>query len=889
MARRQVSIFVNGKEVEGQIKSITAAKKKLNAEINLMTIGTKQYDAAVLELKKLNDVLSQHRKNLGGVDSTWSKLSGTLKAGIAGFVGGAVAQIFGELTAGVFELGKQMEVLTKKAQTVFAEALPQVTAQAEANAAAMGLTTRQYIEAATAIGDLLIPMGFQREEAAAISTELVDLSGALSEWTGGQVTAEQVTKILGKAVLGEREELKGLGIAISEADVSARLAEKGLSKLTGEMLQQAKAAVTLELITEKSVDAQNAYLENSDTLVRKQAELRARFTEIKETIATALIPVFTRLLEAAMPVIEAISEFSKEAASGEKAAGKYSSIIDSLRVVFSNLGKIIGVVIESGKGLVRFLLNNFSTAIIGAQNVSVGFYNALVRLVNGFIDLTKIKVGKLEFLDPKAYQKQILDLRDSLNSTADKNPVEIPVKVKGDGTQGKFQGGSSPTGGGDDKAATAASKAAEREAKETEKQLQRLLDIEEKYRQEAALARLDERSRKLEAIRQEFQSQIELAKELEAKGVTEATATRIELERLRDEAIQAELDRLSEESFLKEQERLIEEDEKRKELQAELKATADEALLEAYDLERQEVQSQYDALFAQAEKYGLDTTRLREALRAQLAEIDKKYADEEIEQAKRVNDATQALMAARLGIFQDLAAGLSQLFAENKDAAKIAFLFQKGLAVAEVFINLQKELAAIAASNAALGPAAPPVIAGLSAAANVRAGIRVGLIAATTVAELTQKKEGGWMNVRGQDDGNIYRARYIGETPSGMLPSHPVVVSTSAGPVLASERGSEYFVSNSALRNPAVLNYVRAIDNITRTRQMATGGFTSPLPASGGSPAVDMRMVEEMIDVNRRLIAALESGIYARVDDQFITDMRSRQAKLSTASGGALA
>jgi hypothetical protein len=50
-----------------------------------------------------------------------------------------------------------------------------------------------------------------------------------------------------------------------------------------------------------------------------------------------------------------------------------------------------------------------------------------------------------------------------------------------------------------------------------------------------------------------------------------------------------------------------------------------------------------------------------------------------------------------------------------------------------------------------------------------------------------------------------------------------------------------------------------------------------------------MRMVEEMIDVNRRLIAALESGIYARVDDQFITDLRSRQAKLSTASGGALA
>jgi hypothetical protein len=235
-----------------------------------------------------------------------------------------------------------------------------------------------------------------------------------------------------------------------------------------------------------------------------------------------------------------------------------------------------------------------------------------------------------------------------------------------------------------------------------------------------------------------------------------------------------------------------------------------------------------------------------------------------------------------------LADGLGQLFEENSDAAMAVFFTQKALAIAETIISLQKELAGIAASNAVLGPAAPAVIAALSTAAQIRAGIRIGIITATTIGKIAQRKEGGWLGVRGAEDGQLYNAKYIGQPVSGMLPSHPVLLNTSNGPVLASERGPEYFVSNTALRNPAVMNYVQAIDNIVRTKQMQAGGFTVPPTGSASSPtpATDMRAMQEMLDINRRLLAVLESGIYARVDDQFIVDMRNRQAKLSVASGG---
>jgi len=889
MARRQVSIFVNGKQVEGQLNSIYAAKRQITNELNRMVIGTEEYERAVNDLKKLNGVLDTHRQKIGTVEKGFGKL--TSIAG--GFAAGLVAQLSVDAIISfgteLFNLGTQMEVLQRKAQTVFAEALPQVTEQAEANANAMGLTAAQYTTAAAAIGDLLIPMGFQREEAAGISTELVNLSGALSEWTGGQIKAEEVTKILGKAVLGEREELKGLGISISEADVKARLAEKGLDKLTGQMLEQAKAAATLELITEKSVDAQNAYAQNSDTLVRKQAELRARFTEIKETMATALIPVFTRLLEAAMPVVEGIGEFVTEALKGEKATGKYAGAIKIFGTILGNLGKVFGVVVESGKGLVRWLLNNFGGAIIKMTEVNVGFYNTFVKLVNGFIDLTKIKVGKLEFLDPKAYTDQIIAMRDGLNKQAQEKPIEIPVETKivGGASPTAPGGGTPPGGGGDSKAADKRKKEQEKEAKDLESHLKRLQEITAQAQQEADLAALTEDNRRLEQIRLKFDKEIMQAKELEDKGMQEATAARIELERLRDEAIQAELDKISEEALVKEQAR----QEKITAFKQEIKAVEDEAQLTEYELARQIAQQQFDLLIEQAQQYGLDVTGLQEALRIKLAAIDKEFNEKQLEESTKFQQQ-------RLQVFQQSFSALGSAFSDlyttlEKEEGNFLVL-QKASTLAQIAVDTAAALSSLTASSEA-NPA-NAITGGLAGVAQYASGI-IRLLANFAKAKqvlfgapkLQQRKSGGWLGVLGADDNRMYQARYIGEQPTGMLPHHPVVVNTTQGPVLASEAGSEYFVNHRALQNPTVMNYVRAIDNISRTRQFRDGGFTSPLPdAAGSASATGAASFSEMVDINRRLLAVLEAGIYARVDDPFIADLRRRQQKLAAVSGGAI-
>ena len=308
--RRQVSIFINGQQVDATVKNIRANFKQASNELARMVVGSEEYVKKLGEVQRLNRLLDEHKQKLKGVEDGLS----LTRRGMDGLVGAAAGAFAADavLTLGkeLFRTGAQMEALNKKARIVFGEILPKVTSEAEKNAASMGLTTSQYISAAAAIQDILVPMGFQREQAAEITTQLVNLSGALSEWTGGQKSAQEVADILTSALTGEREQLKSLGIVISQADVDARLASQGLGKLEGALRQQAEAAATLNLILEKSQDAQTAYANNADSMTRKSAELSVKFQEIKERISNALIPVFNGLIDVTNKYFDAAASAS---------------------------------------------------------------------------------------------------------------------------------------------------------------------------------------------------------------------------------------------------------------------------------------------------------------------------------------------------------------------------------------------------------------------------------------------------------------------------------------------------------------------------------------------------------------------------------------------------
>jgi len=248
-------------------------------------------------------------KTAGAFGRIGSSVAGAAKLGVAG-----IAVLGAGLVAAapkVFGMAANLELMGKKAKTVFGSEIGNVEKWAKANANAMGLTSREATGLASGFADLLIPMGFTRKQAAAMATDTVGLSGALAEWSGGTLKAAEVSDILSAAFLGERDGLQALGISISQAEVDAELLAKGQDKLTGKALQQAEALATQKLIMEKSTDAQKAFANGGDSLARKMEVSKAKVKEMAQELLVKATPAMTKIADlVAKHVLPALQRFA---------------------------------------------------------------------------------------------------------------------------------------------------------------------------------------------------------------------------------------------------------------------------------------------------------------------------------------------------------------------------------------------------------------------------------------------------------------------------------------------------------------------------------------------------------------------------------------------------
>jgi len=267
------------------------------------------------DTRGLSQAFGEAEKRAGKFSAKMSSVGSSVSKGVGVGVLGA-ASALAVMGPQLIDLGGKLDAWALKVDTVFEGSADSVRKWADANNEAMGLTDEELAGLAANFGDLLKPMGFTAKEAALMSRDVVGLSGALSEWSGGSRSAAEVSEILAKAMLGERDSLKELGISITEADVQARLAAKGQKDLTGAALEQAKALATQELIFEKSTDAQKAYAEGGNSTIRAGNKLKAVWGEIQVVLAQKLIPALAKgvdylfkIADAVRPVVEPIVAF----------------------------------------------------------------------------------------------------------------------------------------------------------------------------------------------------------------------------------------------------------------------------------------------------------------------------------------------------------------------------------------------------------------------------------------------------------------------------------------------------------------------------------------------------------------------------------------------------
>ena len=191
-----------------------------------------------------------------------------------------------------------------KFNTVFKSIRVEANKTAEELKNSFGLSRAESIELLGSTGDLLTGFGFAEKSALKLSNEVQQLAVDLASFTNFSGGTRGASNALTKALLGEREAIKSLGISILEEDVKARVllnTQKGMLFATA---RQAKAVATLQLAQEQSKNAIGDFSRTNQQFANRLRIMRARAIDLAVSFGQILLPTALRMVNAITSLLE---------------------------------------------------------------------------------------------------------------------------------------------------------------------------------------------------------------------------------------------------------------------------------------------------------------------------------------------------------------------------------------------------------------------------------------------------------------------------------------------------------------------------------------------------------------------------------------------------------
>jgi len=266
------------------------------------------------------------------------------------------------LGAAAVKMASDFEETQSKFNTVFKDISDNAQAASKELSDSFGLSSRASMQLLSDTGDLLTGFGFTQEEALKLSKEVNKLAVDLASFTNVEGGAEAASKALTKALLGERESIKQLGIAITEADLKSFAAEQGL--VFKELGRVEKATLTYQLALQQSQNAVGDFARTSDGFANQLRILKAELEDVAVQLGVEILPLAKDLVSGLRDLAKFTNRFSSEQRTAAlqvagfaavlgpiiTVAGKMITAFSKLRLFF--LGSLLPALINIGKALV---------------------------------------------------------------------------------------------------------------------------------------------------------------------------------------------------------------------------------------------------------------------------------------------------------------------------------------------------------------------------------------------------------------------------------------------------------------------------------------------------------------------------------------------------------
>ena len=300
-----------------------------------------------------------------------------------------------------------------KFDAVFSDVLKKANITAKNISKDFGLSAFEAKKLLSGTGDLLVGFGFTGEAALGMSKQVNELAADLASFQNLQGGVTRASESLTKALLGERESIKSLGISILEEDVKARMKQLILvDKMKFASLRQAKAVATLQLAFEQSSKAVGDFNRTQDEAANKGKVGLSSFKDLRIAIGSNLLPTVIKFWNAVTPIIRQMTDWVENNKDLTKTFLKVALAIATIGPILIILGSLVGFLglVAAGAAAigVPFLAVVGVFGLISAAIVAVIFkFKELKNMFSSLKDFFNQK-GNVIKLDTSEIKKPII-------------------------------------------------------------------------------------------------------------------------------------------------------------------------------------------------------------------------------------------------------------------------------------------------------------------------------------------------------------------------------------------------------------------------------------------------------------------------------------------------
>jgi hypothetical protein len=253
---------------------------------------------------------------INNIRDAWTKFqregSQGVKAGLTAAAATKGFDLLGQAIHGVTDfMGRSIQRASDLAESqgkvsvVFGESADEIEAWASRSARAFGQSSQQALEAAGTYGNLFQAFGLGQDEAAKMSTALVELAADLASFNNTSV--DDALLALRSGLSGETEPLKRYGIAISDARLRTTLMAQGVKDLGSTLTPLQKSMAAYTLIMQDSSLAQGDFARTADGAANSARILDAEIADLEAEIGTKALPAQRAWLQAQRDGIGVVS------------------------------------------------------------------------------------------------------------------------------------------------------------------------------------------------------------------------------------------------------------------------------------------------------------------------------------------------------------------------------------------------------------------------------------------------------------------------------------------------------------------------------------------------------------------------------------------------------